>query len=167
MNQYGYTVMPTKESKVPIIYGIDSVGITNGSKHSYAMDIETFNNAISIELIEAYIPNPDDDNYIILRVNDYQIVKGNTNSIEGCFCILIKNSDGVFSYNKTLQKNNPVYTKFFNQPQKVGRIKIDFVRPEGSVPSFGTSDHILVFEINATHQPQMSSDRYENERHIV
>lgn len=155
MDRYGFNVsnVPSNNNRIPVIYALDSVDIANESKHSYTQQIETFRDIISIELIKAYIPNPDMDNYVSLGVNGYNVVHSNTSTLEGCFCVLVKNSDGVFSYDRTTDKQNKSYTKFFTQPTKIGNLKIDLRRPNNGIPSYGGTDHLLVFEIHTLNQP--------------
>jgi len=109
-----------------------------------------------VELVKAVVPNNDNDQYIILKIKDMEKMTGNTNSLTGAFCILERGDiASPFIYNKSTETPNPMYTHYFNQPVKLNKLQIQFLRSGGDTPDFGTSDHVLVFEISKMNQPRL------------
>lgn len=123
MNRYGYNIdNNTQRKRRPIVYAVDSTSIT--TKNSYTIDIPTYRDVISIELIKAVVPNPDNDQYLILNITGLDAMHGNTSVLEGAFCTLERaaTTASPIVYQRGNSDNNILYTYYFNQPSKLGRL---------------------------------------------
>uniref|UniRef100_A0A6C0J5Q1 Uncharacterized protein n=1 Tax=viral metagenome TaxID=1070528 RepID=A0A6C0J5Q1_9ZZZZ len=143
---------PLNTKSVPILYHIDSSAYSN--KNNYTVDIESFGNVTSIELVQAIIPNTQGANFIIIDIYGKNILKGNTSNLSGAFCTIVRDTgldNSYFIYKRNNSIQNPLYT-YYSSPTKLGQLKISFKLPDGSSPAFGDNDHYLIFEIHTFNQ---------------
>lgn len=154
-NRYGFNIVNSSRRR-PIVFAVDSTAITN--KTDYTVIIPGgHRDVLSVELVKAVVPNPDEDNYLILKIFGMDEINGNTTPLNGAFCTIER--DSAFAdpliYKRENSDHNISYTHYMNQPSKLGKLKISFQRPDGSAPDFGVNNHYLVFEINTLNQPPL------------
>ena len=147
--RYGYKVDTSAIRRRPIIYTVDN------TLASYTIELsQSYRDVISIELIKAVIPNPDTDNYLIIKIVNLDTIHGNTTALEGALCTVERSV--ALSTPIVYQRDNIQNIHYYDQPTKLSRLQIDILRPNGLAPDFGTANpHVLVFEINTLNQPPL------------
>ncbi len=167
MSRYGYNIdqspssspsAPASFLRRPISFSIDSCISSIADQTDYTVEIPGgYRDVISIELIKAVVPNPDSDNYLTLKIFGSDKMRGNTSTLEGAFCTLERDAATAspIVYKRANSDHNIAYTHWYDQPQKLGQLKITFLRPDGTAPDFGSNGHYLTFEINTLNQPRL------------
>lgn len=155
-DRFGYQIQGVPCRRRPIIVAVDSSAASDS--RSYTVDIPggTVRDVVGIELIKAVVPNPDSDNYLILKLTDADNYKGNTSALADCFCTLDRTAGAStpLVYHREGDYHNMAYTYCYPTPRKLGQFQVDWYRPDGSRPDF-VSNHLLVFEVHALGQPEL------------
>ena len=154
--EYGYSIgslsSQRQQRRKPILFCVDSTAYT--PKYAYTVQLSGHRRVLSIELVKAIIPNPDGDNYVILKIDGKNNKEGNTNDLTGAFCTIERTigDNTQFVYKKNIMEQNPSYTYYYDHPAKLMDLAITLVRPDGTTPDYGVSNHFLVFEIHTETQ---------------
>lgn len=151
--RFGFNITPQPEYRKPTIFCIDSTNVTN--KTNYTVETTGYRNVIHIELVKAIIPNPHNDDFVILLIHNNDNIKGNTANLDGAFCTIERSTgdNTYFIYKRHNNDHNSAYAYYYDQPQKLNNINVTLMRPDGSVPDYGIKNHFLAFEINTLNQP--------------
>lgn len=158
MNSYNVHQQPPSARRTkPIILYVDS--LNDSTKDEYTVDFsDHFRDVISIELIKAVIPNPDSDNYVILTLDNisHNGRIANTSALSSALCTVEQrnSSDTKFIYHRT-GESSAAHIIYLDQPIRLSSLKIKLRRPSGGVPSYGSANHFLAFEINTLNQPMV------------
>jgi hypothetical protein len=153
--RYGYNVQENTARKRPIIYSIDSSGLSD--QNNYTIDLtSTYRDVTSIELAKAVVPNPDSDNYLTIKIVGMDSIDGNTSYLDGAFCTIERTASAAspLVYQR-YGDHNKLYTHYFDQPIKLNKLQITFLRPNGTRPDFGLQTHFLAFDITTLNQPPL------------
>lgn len=156
-NRYGYQMANVIEKRRPIIVAVDSTATSDSTAYTVDIPGGTVRDVVGIELIKAVVPNPDNDNYLVLKLKGFDNYKGNTSTLYDGFCILERTSESStpLTYRRDGDYHNMAYTYCFPTPRKIGQIQVEFFRPNGSKPDFLTNPHLLVFEVHTLNQPAL------------
>jgi len=154
--RYDRVYHPSQNNTIPLIITVDTRGYAQGAtaisnKTDYTIPLSSdFRDVVSIELVHAIVPNKGFD-YVILSLNGYKKMIGNSNQLESSFCT-IGSTDPAHN-NSLVHKRfgcipDDIYTYYFPEPTRLNKLEIQLTNPDGTTPSYSTSDHhMLTFEI--------------------
>ena len=141
---------------VPVIYTI------RGSEDSYTIDLPSYRDVVSIELIQAIVPIASADHlFFSLQLNNYQRTQGNTTSLNSSFCNILAEKTPVVNQHYTYYRKgghpDDAFIYYFDEPSRLGKFQVRLVAPDGTNLFSGTpqdfvKDHVLVFEIRSLSQ---------------
>lgn len=141
---------------IPVVITVDTRGYSQGStsisnKANYVIPLSSdFRDVVSIELVHAIVPNKGFE-YVILSLNGYKKMIGNSNQLESSFCCIGSpdpNHNNSLVHKRFAGIPDDTYTYYFPEPSKLSKLEIQLTNPDGSVPVYSSSDHhVLIFEI--------------------
>lgn len=157
MDRFGYNLTGnvSEGKRKPVLVYVDSRTLEN--KTDYTVELgTTYRDVISIELVKAVVPNPSDDDYLVLQVTNVNVNNVSNSPLLGNALCTLERTSAVASplvYKRNNSEHNIAYMTYLDQPIKLSKLKIKFRRPDDSTPDFGIDNHLLVFEINTLNQP--------------
>ena len=132
INKNKMNIYPVIEGVVLDISGA-TFGINNILKASNVYDIEC-------------------PEYIILDIDQFDLLKSDTNSIYDSFAIIPLNNKCKTIVNKSYQNYEMI--KYFNPPlARLSYLDVCFKRYDGSIYDFNGKDHIFILKITSLNQP--------------
>ena len=92
------------------------------------------------------------DNYLVMKVNDYNRIDSVNSNVQDAYCLIpLDTTINNFSYAKNCDYiRNDRYVKVFPEPiPELNKISIEFLDPSGNLFNFNGHDHILIFEVSS------------------
>lgn len=157
MNRYDLAVKDIHIRRRPIIISVDSSVMSDKTDYTVEFPSGPIRDVLGIELVKAVAPNPDNVNYLALKIVGMDNVQGNTSTLSDCFCTLERTAtdSSPIVYQRNGDYHNMAYTYCFTGPSRLDRLHIKWYLPDGGAPDFGSGDHLLVFEVHAMNRPEL------------
>ena len=118
----------------------------------HMIGFERMNYSGDISYTGSYSYNLTIDNYLVMKVNDYNRIDSVNSNVQDAFCVIpLDTTINNFSYAKNCDYiRNDRYVKVFSEPiPELNKISITFLDPRGNLFNFNGHDHILIFEISS------------------